>query len=147
VQRILLAALLALASQPANADWRLGAGLADEIDGEHAGVGSIAWLSDARHPWELLVGYIGRRHVSGADSVPNAFFGALSKRFTARRWFISSGIAYVSVDNDVLSGRFQFLTGAGRAGKRWSLSLRHLSNAGTNGRNRGETFLLLERKL
>ncbi len=144
MQRLLFAALLTVACLPAKAAWQLGAGLADSIDGEHAGVGTLGWLSDERHPWELLGGYIGRRHIAGADSVPNAFFGALSKRIAGKHWFLSSGIAYVSVDNEVLSGRFQFLTGAGYAEERWNLSLRHLSNAGTNGRNRGETFLLLE---
>lgn len=122
----------------------MGAGFADEVDSRHAGVGTLAWLSREQHPWEVLGGYIGRRHVPGADSVPNAYFGALSKRIAGRHWFVSSGIAYVSVDNEVLSGRFQFLTGAGYTDRRWSLSLRHLSNAGTNGRNRGETLLLLE---
>lgn len=143
MQRLLLAALLAVASLPANANWRIGAGLADEVNAAHAGVGTIGWLSRGQHPWELLGGYIGRRH-EPADSVPNAYFGALSKRIAGQHWFVSSGIAYVSVDNDVLSGRFQFLTGAGYDGERWSVSLRHLSNAGTSGRNRGETFLLLE---
>jgi hypothetical protein len=147
MQRFLLTGLCLLICGSANAAWQLGAGIADEIDGRPAGVGTVGWLSHQAHPWEVLAGYIGTREPRVAEQVPNAFFGAVSKRFAGERWFASSGLAYVSVDNEVLSGRFQFLTGAGFAGAHWTLSLRHLSNAGTNGRNRGETFLLLERRL
>ena len=58
--------------------------------------------------------------------------------------FAQGGIAYADVDNDVLSNHFQFQTGIGYDFGRVSISLRHLSNANTGGRNRGENLLLLD---
>ncbi|KGM52614.1 hypothetical protein N800_11390 [Lysobacter daejeonensis GH1-9] len=126
---------------PAWAQVHLGGGWADSIEGEGAEMASLAWVSAQRHPWEVMAGYIGERE--GAH-VPDAVFFAVSKRLVWRRWFASGGVAWVSEDNHVLSGHGQFLTGAGYTFGRTSLSLRHLSNADTGGRNRGETFVLLE---
>jgi hypothetical protein len=72
------------------------------------------------------------------------FWISASKRLTWNKWFVQSGIAYADVDNEVLSNHFQFQTGLGYDFGRFALSLRHLSNANTGGRNRGETFLLLD---
>ncbi len=142
--RILLIPLLLLLASPLHAGPRLGVGVADEVDGKPAGMATVGWLTSHAHPWEVLGGYIAkRRNVHHAD-VPDAIFVALSRRLQGERWFASAGIAHVDEDNEVLSGHFQFLTGAGYAGDDWSLSLRHLSNASTAGRNRGETFLLVE---
>ena len=71
-------------------------------------------------------------------------FVAISKRFVLRRWFVSAGIAAIDRDSDVLSGHGQFYTGAGYSTGAWTLSVRHISNGDTGGRNRGETFALLE---
>jgi hypothetical protein len=144
MQRILLVLLLGLAAAPASASWHLGLGLADEIDGKHTGLATLSWLSDQRHPWEISGGYFAVRRNHAGPDVPDAVFMALSKRISGRHWFLSSGVAHVDEDNEVLSGHFQFLTGVGYARERWTVSLRHLSNASTNGRNRGETFLLLQ---
>lgn len=144
MRRILLALLLATPAAPAWAGWHLGLGMADEIDGKHTGLATVSWLSEQRHPWEIMGGYFAARRNHADPDVPDAIFVALSKRISGKHWFVSSGVAHVDEDNEVLSGHFQFLTGLGYARERWTVSLRHLSNASTNGRNRGETFLLLQ---
>lgn len=144
MRRILLALVLVLLADPLVAGPRLGVGVADEVDGKPAGMATLAWLTSHAHPWEMLGGYIAKRRNAHHADVPDAIFMALSRRLQGEHWFVSAGVAHVDEDNEVLSGHFQFLTGAGYAGEDWSLSLRHLSNASTNGRNRGETFLLLE---
>lgn len=130
---------------PARADTAVGLGAAKAIDGEPAHVLTLAWRSEQRHPWELMLGYIAQRDYAGRAPLSDALLLAASKRFTWRGWFASGGVAWVSEDNEVLSGHGQFLTAAGWQGRRWSVSLRHLSNGDTGGRNRGETFLLVER--
>lgn len=70
---------------------------------------------------------------------------AASRRIAWESWFLSGGVALADTDGDnpVLSGPFQFMTAIGWRGRRWSVSVRHLSNANTRGANRGETFLLV----
>lgn len=137
-----VALALAWGSQ-AQATWHVGAGLVDEIDGEGSWLGTVAWITPGEHPWEFIAGYIDGRAVP-AIRTPDAFWISASKRFTWKGWFAQSGIAYATVDNEVLSNHFQFQTGIGYDFGRVSLSLRHLSNANTGGRNRGETFLLAD---
>ena len=137
-----LALLLALAwASAAQAEMRVSAGIADSYRNEAAGMAAVSWLSPQAHPWEVMAGQIAARERVG---VPEATFVALSKRYAWRRWFVSGGVAWVNVDNDVLSGHGQFMTAAGYGMGRVALSLRHLSNGSTGGRNRGETFLLME---
>lgn len=143
--RHLLAALLACAPCAASAGTELAFGVAEDIDEEEAGIATIAWVTSAEHPWEFLLGHIEARDDEDPQLSPTATFVAASKRFTYRGWYSSLGLALAdtSDDNEVLSGPIQFLSAAGYAGERWSLSLRHLSNASIEGRNRGETFLML----
>ena len=122
----------------------VGGGVTSKIDEESTPVLAVSWLSAARHPWELSAGYLGRRERVEQGPAPVAVFVALSKRLTWHRWFVSGGIAVIDQESDVLSSHGQFYTGAGYAAERWALSLRHLSNGDTGGRNRGETFALLE---
>ena len=138
-----LVAVLALAwGAQAQASWHVGAGPVDEIDGENSWLGTVAWLTPGEHPWEFIAGYIGERTEN--ISTPEVVWISASKRLTWKRWFVQSGIAYAGVDNEVLSNHFQFQTGVGYDFGRLSISLRHLSNANTGGRNRGETFLLFD---
>ncbi|HET7845379.1 MAG TPA: acyloxyacyl hydrolase [Xanthomonadales bacterium] len=126
------------------ASARTEAGLArfDEVEGEHSWGGVLSFLTDEPHPWEVAVGYIADR--SDFATAEDVFWVAGSRRAVFRRWFASAGIAATtaSEDNEILSGTFQFYTGFGWQGERWTFSLRHLSNAGLQGRNRGETFLV-----
>jgi hypothetical protein len=145
MKRLLLAAVLgaALTLDAAQATVHVGAGLVDEIDGEGSAMATVAWLTQDEHPWEFIAGYIASRDEPSIRT-PGTFWISASKRFTWRGWFAQGGIAWADVDNEVLSKHFQFQTGAGYDFGRVSLSLRHLSNANTGGRNRGETFLLLD---
>lgn len=139
----LLALLLLSASSPAAAgELEIGVGRALEIDGETTGVATAAWLTSQRHPWEFLVGYLGERG-DGARTVEDNAWVAVSRRLTWRRFYLSLGAALAVEDNEVLSDHFQFQTGGGYRFGDVSVSVRHLSNAGISGRNRGETFLLL----
>jgi hypothetical protein len=119
------------------ARWRVGAGVADEIDGRASPVLALAVRPGPR--WEAMLGYIGRR-----PGVPDALFVAGSRRLQRGPWFASAGLAWVSEDNAVLSGHVQAMTGVGLELRHGAVSLRHLSNGGTGGRNRGETFVLFE---
>lgn len=146
--RACVAAALFAVSAPSMASVHVGVGPVDEIDGDRSALVTLAWLTEATHPWEFIAGYIDGRDSSAVDSsgirTPGTLFISASKRFTWKHWFAQSGIAYADADNEVLSNHFQFQTGVGYDFGRVSLSLRHLSNANTGGRNRGETFLLLD---
>lgn len=138
--------LVALASPLAHAEagFGIGGGVTDEIDGERTAVVTVSWLGRGRHPWEFSGGRLGRRADVEPSPVPATWFVAVSKRLTWRRWFVSGGIALSDHDGDVLSGHGQFYTGAGYTTGTWTASLRHLSNGDTGGRNRGESFALVE---
>ena len=57
---------------------------------------------------------------------------------------MQGGITATNSDTDVLSRHFEFQTGIGYRYRHLTLSLRHLSNANTGGRNRGENLLLAQ---
>ena len=140
----LLFAASSLAASVANArdgrSFEAGIGYADEIEGESSYVATLGWLSHHEHPYEVVLGHIADR--DGTIETPSATFLGASKRLYWRRWFASLGVALTDVENDVLSSTGQFMTGAGFTADRWTISVRHLSNADTGGRNRGETFVL-----
>jgi hypothetical protein len=139
------AALLTVLALPARADTELALGFADEIHGETAPIATLGWVGATRHPWEALIGHIESRDGQGLSRTPTTTFIGAAKRLTYRRWFISTGIALADTnnDNEVLSGPFQFMTGIGYGGERWSIAARHLSNASIRGNNRGETFVVV----
>lgn len=137
---VLAAALACSAS--ASATVHVGLGPVDEIDGEGSWLATVAWLTGGEHPWEFIAGHIAER--SDRITTPDVLWISVSKRLTWHQWFVQSGIAWADVDNEVLSEHFQFQTGIGYDFGRVSVSLRHLSNANTGGRNRGETFLLVD---
>lgn len=140
----LLFTLTALFSAPAAAlEFELGAGPVDEIDGEGSWIATAAWLTEERHPWELAVGAIGGRDRVPGASTSETVFVSFSKRLTWKGWFAQGGIAYADSDNEVLSKHWQFRTAVGYDFGKISVSLGHLSNGNTGGRNRGETFALL----
>ena len=133
-----------LLAGPAKAGVEVGVGVVDEIDGEGSQIATVSWLTEQEHPWEFLAGFIASRDMTLSGPTPDVFFVSVSKRLTWRQWFVSSGIAWADVDNEVLSKHFQFQTGVGYDFGALSVSLRHLSNANTGGRNRGETWLQLQ---
>lgn len=130
-------------AEPASASVELAAGIADELDGRSTRLYSLMWLSDHQHPWELGATFIEGRGQDAPPFTSDRGVVSVGRRFIRGRFYVLSGLAYAARDDEVLSGYFQFQTGLGvELGQRWSLSLRHLSNASTSGRNRGETFLL-----
>ena len=138
-------ALIALAltgrAEAQDRHWEAGIGYVDEIEEETSVAATLGWLSSGEHPYELILGHIASR--DGEFETPSATFLGASKRLHWRRWFLSLGVALTDVENDVLSSTGQFLTGAGYSADRWTVTVRHLSNADTGGRNRGETFVLV----
>lgn len=124
----------------------LALGLADEVGGQQslAGTASLHLLEDRPISLELLTGHIDDRprRVNEIGNPDEYFVG-----FTLRRqfgpWFFGGGGAWVPDRSlsEVLSSNGQFMQVAGYRRGAFSLSLRHLSNASTGGRNRGETFL------
>lgn len=142
---LLLPFLLLMLPAPAAAGVELGVAYVDEIEGESTAALTLGYLTDDPHPWEFMAGHIQSRSRSSPVYSPNVAFLALSKRFTWRGWFVQGGIAWTDSDNEVLSRHWQFMTAGGyRFNERWTLSLRHLSNANTGGRNRGENLLMLQ---
>lgn len=141
--RSLLALIFAFNLPVAMAGVHVGAGPVDEIDGVGNKVLAVSWETEAQHPWELMLGTIDARN-SSRMTTPRVWFASASKRFTWNGWFAQGGIAATSSDNEVLSNHWQFMTGIGYRHKRMTVSLRHLSNANTGGRNRGENLLLFQ---
>ena len=138
-------AVLALAtcSAAANAgEWQVAGGFADEIDDDYTPVATVGYLTDHRFPIEIVGGYIGSRTVDSGAIDSTVFIGA-DLRWTGRWWFVGGGGAWVNHQSEVLSSDLQFMTLAGLRFSDWVLTLRHLSNADTGGRNRGETILTL----
>jgi hypothetical protein len=135
--------VLVACANPASARTELGLGLVDEIEGDRTEIATLAWVTEQRHPWEAMIGHIHGRDGGHGVYSPSVTFMALSKRLTWRDFFVASGVAITDADNDVLSGVGQFMSTLGWRRKDWAVSLRHLSNANTGGRNRGETFLLV----
>mgnify|MGYP001173882030 CR=1 FL=1 len=137
--------LFVLSPGPASAGVELGVAYVDEIEGESTHALTLSYLTQGTHPWEFMAGHIQSRSRFSPVYSPHVAFVALSKRLTWRGWFVQGGIAWTDSDTEVLSRNWQFMTGGGyRFNKRWSLSLRHLSNANTGGRNRGENLLVLQ---
>lgn len=127
---------------PARAEWQVAAGVADEIDDDRAPVATVSYLTDHRFPIEIVAGYIGSRRIDDEGIDPTVFVGA-DLRWSGRWWFVGGGLAFVNNQSEVLSSSYQFMTLGGLRWSNWVLTLRHLSNADTRGRNRGETFLTL----
>jgi len=140
-----LAVSLILAG-PAHAGWELGVGGTQKIDGEETWLATVSYVTpQQRFPWELMAGYINGRGAIDSGVVPDQYFVGISKRYNfVDNFYASFGVAFNDRDTDVLSGHVQFQSALGWHYRRVGLSIRHLSNASIEGRNRGETFVLLQ---
>lgn len=127
----------------ATAGVHVGLGPVDEVEGVGSQALTLSWETEAPHPWEFMAGVIDQREKAMMHT-PRVYFGAVSKRFTWKGWFAQGGIAATNSNTEVLSEHWQFMTGIGYRHKRFTVSLRHLSNANTGGRNRGENLLLVQ---
>ena len=124
-----------------------GVGLADEHDGESAHVVdlSLRWPSSGRFKLidehELLAGWIESRPLHQLNE--HTLFAGYGFRSNFGRWFTGGGIALVDHTSEALSSWYQFVSTGGVHLGRASLTLRHISNSGFKGKNRGETYITL----
>lgn len=148
--RFFVGCLLLAASRAWCADVTVSLGAASSHDGRTARVGEISGTIDAndRVTWlkrlginryELMAGWIDSRPLRRLDR--STRFVGLGVRRHAGRWFAGAGIALVDNMTDALSSRLQFVTSGGVVVGPATITLRHLSNAGLRGPNRGETYL------
>lgn len=143
---LLLGALGSASTMAATPTLEMALGYADEVDGEQAAVCTLSMhlREDREWPVELLIGHIGERAPRDGDSGnPDEYFVGFTLRRQFGPWFFGGGGAWVPDRSlsEVLSSNGQFMQVLGWQRGPVAVSLRHLSNASTGGRNRGETFL------
>lgn len=146
------ALMLLAGSGPARAvDVEVAAGVSNTTDHESTGVASVAWLPELRTlDRAVLRGEVGLVHVDGrgevagrdlSDSVQVGYLGLRYER-TDSGLTLGAGIGAQSGETDALSGDPQFVTTAGWRWDRFSLLLRHISNASLHAPNNGKTMLV-----
>jgi hypothetical protein len=146
-----VAALLFLTAPAAAADVELALGASNTTDREFTRVGSLAWLPALRPMTDAVlradVGAVyvdGRGEVAGrdlGDSVVVAHVGLRYER-TDNGLTLGAGIGGQAGQTDALAGDVQFITTAGWRWERFSLLVRHISNASLKSPNNGETMLV-----
>lgn len=140
--------LAALAPSAHSEVLRIGVGLgvAGDIDSTNAGTFGMSVSSGHGRKWEgAVIRFGGRSSIHSSHGSRWVLTGA--RRFQRGRMFFVLGAGLNERDDDVLSGHLQWLTGVGVATHDVDISIRHLSNAGLVGRNRGETWLFVTRYL
>ncbi|HRQ66919.1 MAG TPA: acyloxyacyl hydrolase [Xanthomonadaceae bacterium] len=135
----------AVAEDEKGRQWRMEAaiGPVDEIEGRRMGAAMLSWVSDDRHPHELSIGYLQPRTGVEVFNTPRVVFVSAARRFTWKRWFWVNGVVLIDGQSEALSSFYQFVNGIGWQHDRVTISLRHMSNANTRGRNRGENLLMV----
>lgn len=131
------------AASAARAGGEIGFGVTDEISGTSTRAVLLSYVGSQRYPWEVSIGHLRARDAGSAAPSSTTTLVAFSRRLMWRDWYLSSGIALVDADNEILSGYAQFITGLGWRGAHLTVNVRHISNAGTRGRNRGETMFFV----
>lgn len=150
--RAILFATLSLCGAPAMAQQvELAAGASQTTDNEDTPVAAVSWLPEIRAldnatlRADLGAVYVdGRGDVAGrdlSDAVVVVHAGLRYER-TDNGLTLGAGIGAQSGETDALSGDPQFVTTVGWRWGRVSLLLRHISNAGLEDPNDGETMLL-----
>jgi hypothetical protein len=130
----------------AEASVEFAVGYADEVDGQRgaATTFSLHLREDRDWPLEIVAGHIDERAARGrVAGSPDEYFVGFTLRRRFGPWFVGGGGAWVPDRSlsEVLSSNGQFMQVLGWQRGPAAISLRHLSNASTGGRNRGETFL------
>ena len=159
----LLAPLLALAAGTASAARLEVQGGRSYMDSHPTttlfveGVFAAHPLGTTRFSWapDVSMGWIDGRHLSrydGAHYTPHqavwlAAGGVRLQRGDAGDWyrhlFFSEQLAVQNRRSLALSSDYEFVSSVGWQGRYFSFQLRHISNAGLHGPNRGETMALL----
>ncbi|WP_243708023.1 acyloxyacyl hydrolase [Luteimonas arsenica] len=149
-------AVVMLASAPlvparAASDIEVAAGASTTTNREFTRVASVAWLPEVRSldnavlRAEVGAVYVnGRGDVRGRDLADDVWVGYAGLRYerTDNGLTLGAGVGAQSGETDALSGDPQFVTTAGWRWDRFSLLLRHISNASLHKPNDGETMLV-----
>jgi hypothetical protein len=146
------ALLLAVAAPAAASDWRFhaGAGVAAPLEGRHAAVGSLGverdWrdFSRGRLAVDATVFGVGARAHDAVGLDRDVQTLAVGLRWRHGGWLLGFAPALATARTEAVSGSLQFVSTLGWQWSCCALLLQHISNAGTNGRNLGETMLMLE---
>ncbi|HEY4528923.1 MAG TPA: hypothetical protein VIG97_01130 [Luteimonas sp.] len=149
-----LAALI-LASVPlaasADANVEVAAGASGTTNREFTRVASAAWLPELRQLDNAvllaetgLVYVDGRRPIAGRDLTDDVWVGYVGLRYerTDNGLTLGAAIGAQEGETDALSGDPQFVTTVGWRWDRFSLLVRHISNASLHSPNDGETMLV-----
>ncbi len=96
----------------------------------------------------ISLGFVGKRDEPGSRENVWLAGGGVRWHWTpthGQRWplFVETQVLGAHGRTDALSGPVQFGTGLGWAGERLEIMVRHLSNAGLKGPNRGENQLVV----
>lgn len=149
-----LAGLLLLSTvfpAAARSDVEVAAGISTTTDRQYSHVVSAAWLPELRQLDKgVLRADVGVVHVDGRGEVRNRDLaedvqvGYVGLRYERLDNGLSLGAAVgvQSGETDALSGDPQFITTAGWRWGRFSVLLRHISNASLHSPNHGETGLV-----
>lgn len=144
--------LLLPCSAPALAEAEVGLGLSVTEDNETTAVAVASWLpalrelDDATLRAEIGGVYVrGRDHTPGQDLVDDVLvaFAGLRYERTDNGLVLGAGIGAQAGETDALSGAPQFVTSLGWRWPRVTVLVRHISNAGLDEPNGGETMLLV----
>ncbi len=154
-KRCIAALLLTAVAFPVHAEiafrptWEIGAGYADELDGEGTGsllvshLRDVEWLERFKMRMETSVGWIGSRSdLADPRADEDVLFVSMGvRRHWTRHIYTGSALVLVSHQSEALSSFWQFKSAIGWQNERINIGLWHLSNASITGRNRGETVL------
>lgn len=135
-----------LLSTPAVAGWEVGGGYVDEVFGESSATAHVAysWPAFERFEQAVTLGFIADRSTSTRDISPDTVILLHTLRLPWRSFYFGMGFGLVSDKSEVLSSTYQFTQAIGwRMSRNWQLEVRHISNAGFEGRNIGENLLTL----
>jgi len=112
------------------------AGFVDIVGAERPFVSGMAWSP------MFSAGAIGGSRELGRDDKTVWFAGAGARLHVWRGFFASFEVGAVNTKTPIFSSTYQFATSLGWQWEHLVLSVRHLSNAGLEGRNYGETMFL-----
>lgn len=151
--RALLAVALSAAALPALAapNVEVAAGASTTTDREFTRVASVAWLPEVRQLDKAVlraelgaIYFEGRDPVRGRDLTDDVAVGYAGLRYerTDNGLTLGGGVGFQTGKTDAISGAPQFVTTAGWRWDRFSLLLRHVSNASLHSPNDGETMLV-----
>jgi hypothetical protein len=158
ISKLLAAAALAVSALGTASDehgkFELGAGHNSDLHGNSAGLVWFAWPVKA--PIEKLLDFdVDAQfyfvHLDGRDQrngdPRGKTFGLGHEMIIMRKpFYLSSGFFLRDRDSDTLSTRWNFASGIGLRWDDYTVGIRHFSNAGTGGKNRGENLLFLSRR-